>query len=418
MTTALAQATCHVVPYRYSPIAAFLAGNTGNFTEPDKQYTLYQDSAGTTPVTAVEQGIGYAADTSGSGNHLIQATGASEPVWSKRYNLLTYSEDFSNAAWSKILCAATSDEITASAGAGFHYARTGVSCPGGVVYCQWEVQRVNNDWCFLGVIDSSLNYFNTATGLFGTNPDGFTAVSIGDGWYRITGSKSIGAVSITAAVGLANGDGVGSFTALGTEKLKVRKADARLSQSIQQYQRIAASTDYDTAGFLPYIYADGVDNSFTCATGAGSTTGFSFQMGIVLEGAAAAQTIYSEAGTNTGIKIERDASNQIVFSGGNGAAYTTATSAALTAGTAYVLTCIYNGSTLSVQINKGTPVTTAFSTLSVGTTSWTMYKANGAASSYLLGRDYGHAMYKDYVLTDAEKNAGIEFFAAKMGISV
>ena len=74
---------------------------TGNWTEPYEVNTLYQDSTGTTPVTAVEQGIGYAADTSGSGNHLIQATGASAPVWRKRYNLLTYSEQFDNASWTK-----------------------------------------------------------------------------------------------------------------------------------------------------------------------------------------------------------------------------------------------------------------------------------------------------------------------------
>lgn len=50
--------------------------------------TMYQDSAGTILVTAVEQPVGKWLDKSGRGNHLTQATSAARPVLSARKNML------------------------------------------------------------------------------------------------------------------------------------------------------------------------------------------------------------------------------------------------------------------------------------------------------------------------------------------
>jgi len=50
----------------------------------------FQDSAGTLPVTAMEQPLGYIKDLSGNGNHFIQPSNtASRPIVSRRVNLLT-----------------------------------------------------------------------------------------------------------------------------------------------------------------------------------------------------------------------------------------------------------------------------------------------------------------------------------------
>jgi hypothetical protein len=54
--------------------------------------TLFQDSAGTLPVTAVEQPVGLMLDKSGRGNHAFQSTSASRPVLSALVNLLTSTE--------------------------------------------------------------------------------------------------------------------------------------------------------------------------------------------------------------------------------------------------------------------------------------------------------------------------------------
>jgi hypothetical protein len=52
---------------------------------------MFQDSAGTTPVTAVEQPVGLMLDKSGRGNHATQATSTKRPVLSAKVNLLTGS---------------------------------------------------------------------------------------------------------------------------------------------------------------------------------------------------------------------------------------------------------------------------------------------------------------------------------------
>lgn len=90
---------------------------------------LFQDSAGTTPVTAYEQPVGRIVDRSGRGNDIIQATSTKRPTLSARYNLLTYSEQFDNAAWSK-----SGSTVTQNAG----------TAPGGALTADKLVENTNN----------------------------------------------------------------------------------------------------------------------------------------------------------------------------------------------------------------------------------------------------------------------------------
>ena len=66
--------------------ALFRAGEQGVWYDPSDRATLFQDAAGTTPVTAVEQPVGLILDKSGRGNHAYQSTSASRPVLSARVN--------------------------------------------------------------------------------------------------------------------------------------------------------------------------------------------------------------------------------------------------------------------------------------------------------------------------------------------
>jgi hypothetical protein len=72
----------------FSPISLFSAGELGAWYDPSDFSTMFQDSAGTTPVTAVEQPVGRILDKSGRGNTATQATSASRPVLSARVNQL------------------------------------------------------------------------------------------------------------------------------------------------------------------------------------------------------------------------------------------------------------------------------------------------------------------------------------------
>lgn len=64
-----------------SPASLFASGEVGVWYDPSDLTTLFQDSAGTTPVTAPGQTVGKMLDKSGRGNHAAQATLAQRPTY-------------------------------------------------------------------------------------------------------------------------------------------------------------------------------------------------------------------------------------------------------------------------------------------------------------------------------------------------
>ncbi len=64
----------------WTPAQLFSQGQQGVWYEPRPEY-LYQDAAGTVPVTADGDPVGYMQDLSGNGNHATQSTSASRPVY-------------------------------------------------------------------------------------------------------------------------------------------------------------------------------------------------------------------------------------------------------------------------------------------------------------------------------------------------
>jgi hypothetical protein len=64
----------------WTPAALFAQGEQGMWYEPKPEY-LFQDAAGTVPVTADGDPVGYMQDLSGNGNHATQSTSAARPVF-------------------------------------------------------------------------------------------------------------------------------------------------------------------------------------------------------------------------------------------------------------------------------------------------------------------------------------------------
>ncbi|MDO8983007.1 hypothetical protein [Cypionkella sp.] len=64
-----------------SILTLFALGEPGAWYDPSDLSTLFQDAAGTTPVTASGQPVGLMLDKSGRGNHATQATAASRPTY-------------------------------------------------------------------------------------------------------------------------------------------------------------------------------------------------------------------------------------------------------------------------------------------------------------------------------------------------
>ena len=64
----------------WTPALWFLASEQGAWYDPSDMSTLFQDDAGTTPVTAVGQPVGKMLDKSGRGNHATQANASNKPI--------------------------------------------------------------------------------------------------------------------------------------------------------------------------------------------------------------------------------------------------------------------------------------------------------------------------------------------------
>lgn len=65
----------------YSTAALFAGGEQGVWYDPSDLSTLFQDDAGTTPVTTDGQDVALMLDKSGRGNHATQTVAAKRPVY-------------------------------------------------------------------------------------------------------------------------------------------------------------------------------------------------------------------------------------------------------------------------------------------------------------------------------------------------
>lgn len=76
----VSSAWAYMFEYGIPPITLFGGGMQGLWYDPSDLSTLFQDSAGTIPVTAVGQPVGRMLDKSGQGNHATQSTSAARPT--------------------------------------------------------------------------------------------------------------------------------------------------------------------------------------------------------------------------------------------------------------------------------------------------------------------------------------------------
>jgi hypothetical protein len=186
----------------------FSNNEQGAWYDPSDLSTLFQDSAGTTPVTAVEQPVGLMLD---------KRLGGPGTNGAARYNLLTYTEQFDNAAWVNRNAnvavtanattapngTATADKLRASGNVTdsiigkyqeLTKATSAIQYTATVYAKQGEVPYFSGALSFNGGFNGVFARFNLATGVkyvdataFGT---GITNISAsisdaGGGWWRI-----------------------------------------------------------------------------------------------------------------------------------------------------------------------------------------------------------------------------------------
>lgn len=75
----------------FSPASLFSSSEKGAWYDPSDLSTMFQDSAGVTPVTAANQQVGLIRDKSGNNNHASQSTAGSRPTL-RQFGSLWYLE--------------------------------------------------------------------------------------------------------------------------------------------------------------------------------------------------------------------------------------------------------------------------------------------------------------------------------------
>jgi hypothetical protein len=80
-STLLLRGTGNVTLSIFNPLSLFAAGEKGVWFDPTDISTLFQDAAGTIPVTATGQKVGRILDKSGNGNHATQSNAAFCPTY-------------------------------------------------------------------------------------------------------------------------------------------------------------------------------------------------------------------------------------------------------------------------------------------------------------------------------------------------
>lgn len=217
------------------------------------------------------------------GNHAFQSTAASRPVLSARVNLLTKTEQFDDAAWTKTRSSisanttaapnglVTADKLIEDTTASNTHSVSGpiITLPSAstatvTVY----VKAAERVWCRVanaGVVSGGA-FVNLATGQFGTIEAGVTASSIqdvGNGWYRVSITGVLAGTASQLLVQLSTGNGSASYTGDGTSGIFIWGADLRVTNTgtnLPEYQRVNTATDYNTTGFPLYLAFDGVDD--------------------------------------------------------------------------------------------------------------------------------------------------------------
>jgi len=294
----------------YSPAALFAAGEQGGWYDPSDLTTMFQDSAGTTPVTAVEQPVGLWLDKRLGA---LSALGANKFVgWTTGTGLWV---DNGNGSWSITNAAAQTDLRADFSGPNnvVHEITFTASGWSGVIVCfplngvPFQVVT-NGPQVSVSVRNASFLIIRASAGATLTvsnisvrevpgnhliQPTSASRPTYSKRYNLLLATATLATQSVTVAAGsytlsfagagsiTLSGTGSGTFSA-GTHTITttagsltltvsgaVTSADLRRTIHTQMgmpaYQRVTTATDYDETGFLPRLRFDGADDSMYSA---------------------------------------------------------------------------------------------------------------------------------------------------------
>jgi hypothetical protein len=148
----------------FNPLTLFAAGEKGVWFDPTDISTLFQDAAGTIPVTAYGQKVGRISDKSGNGNHATQSNAAFQPTYqidNEGNPNLTFSGSYTQLATRAIDFTATAQMMV---GVGLHV--VGSASAAAAIELGSDVNSVNGSFLFgapSSTADHSLYLRGTST---------------------------------------------------------------------------------------------------------------------------------------------------------------------------------------------------------------------------------------------------------------
>lgn len=275
----------------FGPASLFTGGQQGVWYDPSDLNTLFQDSAGTTPVTAAGQPVGRMLDKSGRGNHATQSTAGSRPIYgvqpiSGRRNLMAVSSQPSASDGTSVTANAAvgpSGQMTAA-----RVSKTDATTPRYVLmgtsmttqastvytlsqYVKYDGYDTTVSLEYNGVANFNVPFiatFNvTASGVSAVTPSLCTSAvtNEGNGWYRVSATFTSAAGPFTPATNpfiLSRVTGASGVTVLMTD-IQVEVAAAPTA-----YQNVVSQYNVTEAGVQSVFYLrfDGVDDSMATPT--------------------------------------------------------------------------------------------------------------------------------------------------------
>lgn len=409
-----------------TPYTLFANGAQGIFLDPSNFSTLFQDAAGTIPVTKLGQNVGKILDLSGRGNHVVQATAASRWTIQARNNQFTATE-FPNGVTD---APGRGGLVTATTLAGYDgalaFGHDGSTVsyaykPGavaGVVYtisCVVKMDDGNAPTFGSATPSAASNTFGFVIAGSGQSPLTYTVTAIGGGYYRVSSTGTAGA-SVT-------NNGIVKYNTNNNRTFVVTAYSLTAGNLLSSYQKVNTATDYTDIGLSPYLELDGTDDS--AATAAivdfSATDTISIWSGVRKERDATAivMELGPDASANAGTFFvsapDTAADNFGARSGGTVSAALSqyghpAPKTALLFAQSKISTDF-----LSLSVNGGTPTTTAADqgTGNYSATQKLFFGRRNNTSLPFKGRLYAQVVYSGLV-SEAEQKQISKWFYARM----
>lgn len=276
------------------------------------------------------------------GFHATQATAASRPTYGVvplggRRNLLTYSEQFDNGAWSKSFVTVTANATTAPDGSmtadkliqtannTSHSITQTIVAPAGATRTAYAKAGGYNFFAMTynnsATNSVTLNLTTGAITNIGANVTSQSATNVGDGWWRLSMTVNAAVTNVTDYV--LQAPGFSAETGNGTDGIFIWGAQLETGSTATAYQRVTTQYDVTEAGVqsLSYLSFDGVDDFMLTGTITPGVDKAQIFAGVRKLSDAARAILVESGATGTdvgsfGLNAPRDTSRTYLFTAG------------------------------------------------------------------------------------------------------